>query len=165
MTRPALIALLGLLLALGSGTGVYLGRVASYRALCADAGMELAWIKMEFGLNAAEFQRVRKLHEAYKPVCEQMCQRIDEKNRQLAGLLATSTNVTPEIEAVLGEAAQLRQQCQTEMLKHFFAVSHAMPPEQGRRYLAWMQEQTLNPTHQSMVPRVGPQPSPHDDRD
>ncbi len=28
------------------------------------------------------------------------------------------------------------------MLKHFFEVSRAMSPEQGRRYLAWVQEQT-----------------------
>jgi hypothetical protein len=29
------------------------------------------------------------------------------------------------------------------MLKHFQEVSRAMPPEQGRRYLAWVQEQTV----------------------
>ena len=28
------------------------------------------------------------------------------------------------------------------MLKHFFEVSRTMPPEQGRRYLTWVQEQT-----------------------
>jgi hypothetical protein len=78
-------------------------------------------------------------------------------------LLVVSTTVTPEIEAVLGEAARLRRECQTEMLKHFFTVSQAMPPEQGRRYLAWMQEQTLSPTHQSMLPQVGQKPPAHDD--
>jgi hypothetical protein len=72
MKRSTLIALLGLVLALGGGAGVYLSRVASYRALCAQAGVELAWIKMEFNLNDADFARVRQLHEAYKPVCETM---------------------------------------------------------------------------------------------
>lgn len=36
----------------------------------------------------------------------------------------------------------MRSECQAEMLKHFFEVSRAMPPEQGKRYLAWVQEQT-----------------------
>ncbi len=162
MKRSGVITLLGLVLALGGGAGIYLSRVASYRALCAHAGVELAWIKKEFHLNDADFARVRQLHEAYKPVCAKMCQRIDEKNRELAGLLAVSTNVTPQIEQVLGETAQLRRECQTAMLKHFFAVSQAMPPEQGRRYLAWMQAQTLSPTHPTMLPRVGQEPPAHD---
>jgi hypothetical protein len=29
------------------------------------------------------------------------------------------------------------------MLKHFIAVSQTMPPEQGRRYLAWVEKQTF----------------------
>jgi hypothetical protein len=33
------------------------------------------------------------------------------------------------------------------MLKHFLDVSRAMPPEQGRRYLSWILDQTLLPEH------------------
>jgi hypothetical protein len=29
------------------------------------------------------------------------------------------------------------------MLKHFMEVSRGMPPEQGRRYLAWVEQRTL----------------------
>jgi hypothetical protein len=29
------------------------------------------------------------------------------------------------------------------MLRHFYEVSRTMPPEQGRRYLAWVQERTF----------------------
>ena len=29
------------------------------------------------------------------------------------------------------------------MLEHFYAVSRAMPPEEGRRYLDWIQRQTV----------------------
>jgi hypothetical protein len=35
------------------------------------------------------------------------------------------------------------------MLRHFIAVSQAMPPEQGRRYLAEMKRLTLD-HHQQM---------------
>jgi hypothetical protein len=154
MKRPWLIAVLGLVLGL-SGFGVlYANKTAAHRELCEATGPELAWIKKEFQLNDTDFRHIRQLHEAYKPVCAEMCRRIDEKNRELGTVLAQSINVTPEIEKVLGEAAQLRRECQTEMLKHFFAVSRAMPPEQGRRYLAWMHSQTLAPTHPAMLPQI-----------
>jgi hypothetical protein len=29
------------------------------------------------------------------------------------------------------------------MLQHFYDVSRTMPPEQGKRYLAWVQQQTV----------------------
>jgi len=54
-----------------------------------------------------------------------------------------STNeVTPEITKKLTEIGNIRQECQARMLKHFYAVSRAMPEEQGRRYLAEMQKLT-----------------------
>lgn len=51
--------------------------------------------------------------------------------------------MTPEIEVTVAEAAKLRGECQRDMLQHFLEVSQTMPPEQGRRYLAWISERTL----------------------
>jgi hypothetical protein len=51
--------------------------------------------------------------------------------------------MTPEIEAVMAQRAKMRTDCEAEMLKHFLAVSRTMPPEQGRRYLAWVEQQTF----------------------
>lgn len=155
MRRPWVITVLGLLLAAGSFGVLYANRTAAYRELEQTCGPELAWIKKEFRLNDADFERVRVLHEAYKPVCAEYCQRMDEKNREVAQLLERSTNVTEEIQKALNDTAQLRAQCHSEMLKHFFQVSQAMPPDQGRRYLAWMRSQTLGSTHESMLPQVG----------
>jgi hypothetical protein len=61
----------------------------------------------------------------------------------LRALLAGTNTVTPEIEKKLAEIAQLRAQCQKNMLEHFYEVSRAMPAEEGRRYLDWIQDQTL----------------------
>jgi hypothetical protein len=41
------------------------------------------------------------------------------------------------------ELCELRARCQLEMLRHFVEVSQAMPPDQGKRYLAEMQRITL----------------------
>ena len=154
MKRTWLIGVFGVLLGIGGFSFLYASRTADYRELEQRYGGELAWIKKEFALSDADFDRIRRLHEAYKPVCAEMCRRVDEKNRELARLLQSSREVTLPIEQVLSEAAQLRKECQTEMLRHFFEVSRAMPAEQGERYLLWMQAQTLTPTHDSMVPKV-----------
>lgn len=155
MKRSLLIVVLGVGLAAVS-YGLLVGsRAATIRELEQTLGPELAWIKTEFKLDEPTFERVRVLHEAYKPVCAEFCRQIDEQHVELEHLLAESETVTPEITQVVAEANRLRARCQTEMLRHFFQVSKAMPPEQGRRYLAWMQQQTLAPTHASMVPQVG----------
>jgi hypothetical protein len=154
MKRPFFIALLGLVLGIAAFGILYSSRTADFRSLERECGPELAWIKMEFELDDVDFEKVRHLHEAYKPVCAEMCRQIDEQNHELAKLLDASTGVTPEMEQMLTRASQLRQQCQTRMLAHFFQVSQAMPREQGQRYLRWMFEQTIAPSHQSMLPKV-----------
>ena len=111
---------------------------------------ELAWLKKEYHLNDAQFERVVSLHTAYWPKCGEMCGRIDEKNENLQRLLAATNVVTPEIKAALAEVAQVRIECQAAMLQHFYEVSRVMNPEDGKRYLDWVQEETLLP-HQ-MVP-------------
>jgi hypothetical protein len=155
MKRSWCIALLGVGLA-GLSYGLLLGsRAAAVREIERTCGPELAWIKTQFQLDEPTFERVRVLHEAYKPTCAKFCRQIDDQYQELAELLSGADSVTPEITSVVAQANALRAQCQTEMLKHFIQVSQAMPPEQGRRYLAWMQEQTLSSSHASMVPQVG----------
>ena len=104
---------------------------------------ELAWLKEEFNLSDAEFKRVSELHAAYLPQCAEMCRQINAQNQRLKELLAATNQVTPEIEAAIMESSKLRGECQRNMLKHFYEVSRTMPPEQGRRYLAWVQEKTF----------------------
>ena len=111
----------------------------------------MAWLKQEFHLSDAEFSRIKQMHESYLAGCAERCRRIDEKNSQLKRLLAVTNLVTPEIQAALIESARLRAECQKKMLEHFYQVSQTMPPEQGKRYLAWVQDQTiLSDTHSQM---------------
>ncbi len=147
MKRSALILLLGLLLGLCAYCGFYFAATASRRALLGSPTPELEWLKREFRLADSAFDRVVHLHEAYRTECAEMCRQIDARNQELKELLAQADRVTPEIEAKLTEAAQLRVQCQKNMLRHFLEVSRNMPPEQGKRYLAWVQEKTFLPEH------------------
>ena len=151
MKRSWIILVSGFALALLAYFGFYFIGSAHYHSIEHADEPELAWLKKEFHINDAEFARICQMHESYLSGCAERCRRIDEKNEQLKLLLASTNNVTPEIEKILTEAAQLRADCQKKMLAHFYDVSRTMPPEQGRRYLTWVQEQTiLSDSHQGM---------------
>lgn len=142
MRHGLLILALGLVGAAIAYSCVFLVGTATPRALMRSAQPELAWLKHEFNLGEAEFQRISQLHAGYLPQCKERCRRIEELNTQLSSTLSTAAQVTPELAKMLSERAQLRATCQTEMLEHFFEVSRTMPSEQGRRYLAWARENT-----------------------
>lgn len=151
MKRAWLTVLAGLLLAIAAYLGTYYAGTARSHSLERAQSPELSWLKEEYHLSDSEFKRILQMHEAYLAGCAERCQRIDAKNADLRQLLATTNAVNPQIERVLAEAAQLRAECQKQMLQHFYDVSRTMPPEQGRRYLAWVQARTiLSDTHSQM---------------
>jgi len=151
MKRPWLILLAGIAAALlGYFTFYFIG-TAQCRAIIHEHEPELAWLKKEFHLNDAEFARISQMHASYLSGCAERCRMIDEKNQHLKQLLASTNTVTPDIDKLLAESARLRAACHKQMLQHFYEVSRTMPPEQGRRYLAWVQERTLlSDSHQDM---------------
>ncbi|HEX5400263.1 MAG TPA: periplasmic heavy metal sensor [Verrucomicrobiae bacterium] len=120
----------------------YVGQRAGF-AYAANPADDLSWLRMEYHLSADQMARVRRLHEGYKPECVKMCALIAGKKAELQATLANGTNVTVEAEKELTELGELRAQCQAQMLRHFIAVSQAMPPAEGRRYLAEMEKITL----------------------
>jgi hypothetical protein len=143
MRKGLLILVFGLMAAAAVYGCIYLTCTASARSMERSDKPELAWLKEEFNLSDAEFKRVSELHAAYLPQCAEMCKQIDAQNLRLKKLLAATNQVTPEIETAIVESSRLRGECQRQMLEHFYAVSRTMPPEQGRRYLAWVQDRTF----------------------
>jgi hypothetical protein len=111
----------------------------------------LGWLRQEFHLTDADYARVAELHNEYLSGCAKRCRLIDGKNEELARMLATTNTVTPQVEQLLIEAARLRADCQKAMLQHFYDISRTMPPDQGKRYLSWIQQETvLADSHASM---------------
>ena len=143
MRRPILILFAGLAVAALAYCGVYYTGTANCCRMEQGKAPELAWLKQEFQLSDTEFKRVSEMHEAYLSGCAERCRRIDQTNAAIARLLAATNTITPEIEKALSESALLRADCQKKMLQHFYDVSRTMPPEQGKRYLAWVQQQTV----------------------
>ncbi len=146
MRRPWLIIVGGLVLAGVAYACVYLNATAVQRSVEKSVRPELAWLQQEFKLTDAQLARVMELHNAYAPKCEEMCGLIDAKNAQLQKLLAVTNVVTPEIKQAIAEAAEIRAECETAMLDHYYKVAQTMPAEQSRRYLEWVQQETLKPS-------------------
>jgi len=144
MKRP-LVILLG---ALALGTAIFAGSyVAARRATlicCAKSPDDLSWLRSEFHLGESEMARIRELHASYRPRCAEICAQIAVKQYELVAAMDGGTNATAEVRSKANELAALRARCQAQMLQHFEAVSQAMPPEQGRRYLAEMRRLTLD---------------------
>jgi len=141
--KGVVILLAGLAVAAAAYGCIYLVCTSAARTLERSSQPELAWLKQEFNLSDAEFRRISELHAAYLPQCAEMCRQVEAQNQRLRALLAASNQMTPEIESAIAESARLRGLCQRNMLQHFYEVSRTMPPEEGRRYLAWVQERTF----------------------
>jgi len=146
MKRSWLILLGGLLLAACAYACIYFYNTAAQRAVERSPRPELAWLQMEFHLTDAQLARVKELHNAYAPKCEEMCRSIDAKNAEIQKLLNATNVITPDIKRALAQAAEIRAECETAMLDHFYKVAQTMPPEQGRRYLDWVQREILKPS-------------------
>ena len=140
----SLVILLG---ALALGAVIFAGSYFTARhatvMCCAKPADDLDWLRTEFSLSDGEMGRIRELHEGYLPKCAAMCAKIAAKKNELDSVLGNGTNLTAEAQTKLKEIGELRAQCQGQMLQHFITVSQAMPPEQGRRYLAEMKRLTL----------------------
>ena len=140
----SLILIIG---ALALGAGIFAGAYCiSHRAsaiCCANRTDALGWLRSEYHLKDAEMARLRQMQEAYMPQCAKMCALVEAKNAEIQATLAHGTNVDRDIGRELADLGLLRAQCQEQMLRYFMAVSQAMPPEEGRRYLAEMEKSTL----------------------
>jgi hypothetical protein len=136
----SLVILIG---ALALGAAIFAGSFFCARhttmSCCEQPADDLNWLRLEFHLSDAEMSHIRELHEGYLPQCAEICGKIAAAKRELA----TLTNNSAEALAKQNEIAALRTQCQSNMLAHFVAVSQAMPPEVGQRYLAEMKKLTL----------------------
>jgi hypothetical protein len=63
-----------------------------------------------------------------------MCDRIAKSGERISTLLKTSTAMTPELEAVIREAAQTHADCHVATLRQALAIGAQMAPEQAVRY-------------------------------
>lgn len=106
---------------------------------------EMEWLRREYHLSESQFAAVKKLHQDYEPVCARLCERIMESQGKLSKLIESNRSVTPEVETAMRECAKVKEDCQQAMLGHIYRVSAAMNEDDGRRYMAMMEERVVRP--------------------
>ncbi len=141
-----LFVVLGMVVAVGTATYFicYHRAMASVGVVTPDGtDAELAWLKREFALTAAQHEKVLALHHAYQPVCADHCNRYIAAHRRLAELLEAQTSWSAEAAAAIAEQARIQSECHSSMLKYAYDVAACMSPEQGRRYLDMIKMQLV----------------------
>jgi hypothetical protein len=108
-----------------------------------DAKDPSSWIRQEYHLNDAQYARVKQLEDDYAPRCAELCHRIQQSHDSLEKLILANTTVTPEVETALQKDSAVQQECREAMLRHFYTVSQAMPPDAGKSYLKMMQSMVV----------------------
>ena len=132
--RNLLITLAVVLAVCGAAFGVaYLVSDDPVIRAAAREGDALAWLRVEFRLNDAQFVAVQKMHEEFSIACSRHC----------AAIVAAK-----ERQAPAGEVAALEAYCVEEMKQHFRRVAAEMAPAQGERYLAMVLPRIAGYSHQ-----------------
>jgi len=108
----------------------------------AHDGDAMAWLRAEFHLDDAHFDRIRRLHDDYAVVCTRHCRAI---------MLARQRHAPPE------EIAALERVCVEAMTDHFRRVAALMPAGQGDRYLAIVLPRVADYDHRG-TPNIQGQP-------
>jgi hypothetical protein len=118
---------------------------ADLRSVSLGRDAELIWLRREFHLTDAQFQRIQALHAAYVGKCDLMCQRIMDANAVLDAAISRNRRVTPEVQQAMAEAARVQQDCRQSMLAHVYEVSAQMSPSSAARYLQMMKQRIIQP--------------------
>lgn len=143
MNRSIIILLTAAAIAI-AGYALYFNSVtAPAKAMLREPAGELAWLRQEFRLSDAQFQRIATMHGDYAPLCAAMCSKIARSNERLDALISANNTPTPEVRAALHECAVVQEECRQAMLGHIYAVSREMSPEQGTRYLKMMKSRLV----------------------
>ena len=144
--KRGLWVLVVFLVVAAAGYGTYYGcATASARAMLSRPASEMEWLRQEFHLSDAQAAKVKALHAAYVPKCDEMCRKIIEANAHLEELVSTGNRLSPEIAAAFDRATAVQADCRKQMLAHIYEVSAQMDPAEGRRYFALMKGRVIQP--------------------
>lgn len=115
------------------------------RSLVESRDAELEWLRHEFKLDDRQFAEIKRLHGAYDPECDALCQRMIKAQTNFEELVGKNQSLTPELAQALREVAQVREACQTAMLQEIYREGQVMNPDQRQRYLKVMEPHVLRP--------------------
>lgn len=112
-----------------------------------DSIPELLWIKADLNLSDTQFKAVLELHGAYRPVCIELCHRIEAAQKRVESISRASRSMTPELQQALHEHATTHAECQQAMLGHIYRTAGLLDQEQAAKYIRSVVPVALEITH------------------
>ncbi len=136
MNRGIVVLIGVIVLAVATAAGIYHMRQPKAPA---------DWMRHEYGLTQEQADRVAKIERDYGSRCAEMCARINRANEHLSELVRTNRAMTAEVRAAITAADEVRTDCRTSMLAHFYEVAAVMPEEKRAEYLKTVLPAVLHP--------------------
>lgn len=134
MTPAGRIAAFVFLTAAAAGAALWATR-ESLRPRENPQEVGLRWLKDEYHLDDATFDRVSALHRDYFRQCDKMCRQIDEADRPLLWRARYRTRQPGELDAQLARDQSVCGVCEKAATEHLKQVAALMPGESGQRFL------------------------------
>ncbi|MFC5457273.1 hypothetical protein [Prosthecobacter fluviatilis] len=95
----------------------------------------LRWLKDEYHLDTATFEKVSALHRDYFRQCDNMCRQINEADRPLLWRARHQARTPGDFDAQLARDHRVCADCEKAATEHLRQVAALMPAAQGRRFL------------------------------
>lgn len=112
----------------------------------------LAWLKQEYHVPDAAFERIKALHEEYFQRCDAMCAEMLDVRRPFALKFGKHQTHRQSHESRLRARAEARarqkalcESCLGTMVAHLEAVAALMPAGEGERFLKDLLPELVNP--------------------
>ncbi|MFU8892523.1 MAG: hypothetical protein ACNA8L_02740 [Luteolibacter sp.] len=135
MTKPILILIAAVIVGFGTFAITRLHHSSNTPTTLLDELPELAWLRKELALTDEQFARIGELHAAYRPICEEMCDRISASLEHLEQIALHTRSTDAELKEAIENHERVRAECKTRMLEHLYQTASLMNDEQSARYL------------------------------
>ena len=100
-----------------------------------DSMPELVWLRTDLKLSDEQFSKVEQLHRDYRPVCAEMCHRIEQSRASLAKLAGAQDGMSEDLAKAIQMHGHVIAECKRSMLEHIYQTASLMDEQQARRYL------------------------------
>lgn len=111
------------------------------------------WMGSRLGLSGEQLNSFVEAHNRYLEECAERCEKIAAAEESLALEIARHDQLEPEVMAVLAQLNTLGNECQENMLRHFFEVAAILPEHKRDVYLEMVLPLVINSS--SMAQRHG----------
>lgn len=144
-------AALAVLLLASLGAGYLATRHAFRPPQTVTAEDKLAWLSREFSLAPDEAAEIRRVQEAYAPICAKHCADIAASEHALDIAVSHADRLVAQ-----AELERLRTVCAEATRGHLRAVAALMPDKQGERFLRMMEPRVTHGTGRTGAPDLSP---------